>query len=210
MIQPTIVIVDYAVGNTHSVWNAIRGLGYKRLKISADEKDIAQADALILPGVGAFEECMRNLKDRRLDSILHHAVITNKKPILGICVGMQMMATQSEEKGHHLGLNWIPGKVVKLSLPPSYAVPHVGWNDVHHLHQAPLFSNATESPNYYFDHSFHYQGEAKFIVAHCDYGIPVTAAIQNNHICGVQFHPEKSQNNGLRLFRSFFNLVAQC
>ena len=210
MKQPTIVIVDYAVGNTHSVWNAIRGLGYKRLKISADEKEIAQADALILPGVGAFEECMRNLKDRRLDIILNTAVITNKKPILGICVGMQMMATQSEEKGLHLGLNWIPGNVVKLRLPKDYAVPHVGWNDVHHQHQVPLFSNATKSPNYYFDHSFHYQGDAKFITGHCDYGIPVTAAIQNNHICGVQFHPEKSQNNGLRLFRSFFNLVAQC
>ena len=210
MNQPDIVIVDYGVGNTHSVWNSIKALGYKKLNISADEKDINRADVLILPGVGAFDACVKNLKERRLDIILHEAVILQKKPILGICVGMQLMATMSEENGEHKGLNWIPGRVIKLDLSGNYAVPHVGWNDISQQLQSPLFSRTPEYPHFYFDHSYHYECDHKYITAQCDYGVQVTAAIELDNIYGVQFHPEKSQTNGLKLFRGFFNAVISC
>jgi glutamine amidotransferase len=190
MNQPNIVIVDYGVGNTQSIWNTIKALGYRKLNISAAEKDIRHADALILPGVGAFDACVKNLRERHLDFILHEAVLVQKKPILGICVGMQLMATVSEENGEHAGLDWIPGRVVKLDLPADYAVPHVGWNDIRHRFQNTLFSKTSESPHFYFDHSYHYQCDAEYITAQCDYGVQVTAAIERDNIYGVQFHPE--------------------
>jgi glutamine amidotransferase len=180
------------------------------LKISGAEEDLLNADALILPGVGAFEACAKRLRDRHLDTLLHEAVLIRKKNVLGICVGMQLMATVSEENGSHSGLDWIPGRVVKLNLPDSYAVPHVGWNDIRQRNKHMLFSRTSKSPNFYFDHSYHYQCDQQFVTAECDYGIPVTAAIKKDNIHGVQFHPEKSQNNGLRLFRSFFDYINSC
>ncbi len=211
MKKPTIVIIDYGVGNTHSVWNAIRSLDYHRLKISNQSQDLAAADALILPGVGAFEVCVQNLRTHHLDELLNEAVLVKQKPILGICVGMQLMADISEENGIHSGLGWIPGRVIKLNPPTPYAVPHVGWNDLQVTQTSPLFSSTDHAPHFYFDHSYHYQCDSKFIVATCDYALTVTAAIAHNHIYGVQFHPEKSQTNGLKLFRGFFNnAVSQC
>jgi glutamine amidotransferase len=207
MTQLNIVIVDYGIGNTFSVLNAIGALGYRKLKISSREVDILNADVLILPGVGSFETCANNLRERQLDIVLNEAVLTRNKPILGICVGMQLMASSSEENGLHIGLDWIPGRVVKLALPEIYAVPHVGWNDVRPLTKDILFSRTSELPNFYFDHSYHYQCDPAFVTAECDYGILLAAAIQKDNIHGVQFHPEKSQNNGLRLFRGFFNSI---
>jgi glutamine amidotransferase len=210
MSQPNIVIVDYGVGNTHSVYNTIKALGYRKLIISSAESDIHHADALILPGVGAFDACVKNLKERHLDTVLHEAVLVQKKPILGICVGMQLMATVSEENGEHYGLDWIPGRVVRLNLPSEYVVPHVGWNDIQPQFKNRLFYHTPVSPHFYFDHSYHYQCDSKYITAQCDYGVQVTASINRENIHGVQFHPEKSQINGLKLFRGFFNAVAGC
>lgn len=210
MIQPSIIIVDYGVGNTHSVWSAIHCMGYKKIKISNSSDDIYKSDALILPGVGAFEACARNLRERRLDAKLNEAVLGQKKPILGICVGMQLMATVSEENGIQEGLNWIPGRVKKLEVPSGFAVPHVGWNDIQCSRQDWLFSRTPETPNFYFDHSYHYECDSQYITAYCDYGAKVTSAIQKANIHGVQFHPEKSQTNGLKLFRGFFNSISKC
>ena len=210
MNQPSIVIVDYGVGNTYSVLNAIRALNYRRVKISNQSNEVFAADALILPGVGAFEACISNLRQRHLDEILNEAVMAKHKPILGICVGMQLMADASEENGLHTGLGWIPGRVVKLNLPTSYVVPHVGWNDLQVIQESPLFSHTDEASHFYFDHNSHYQCDDEFVVATTDYARPLTAAIAHNHIHGVQFHPEKSQTNGLKLFRCFFNAVDQC
>ncbi|HYG14551.1 MAG TPA: imidazole glycerol phosphate synthase subunit HisH [Bacteroidia bacterium] len=201
-----VVIIDYGVGNTHSVSNAIRALDYK-VKISSDENLIKEADALILPGVGAFDEAMSNLKARNIDHILNEQVLVNKKPILGICVGMQMLATLSEENGVHNGLNWIEGKVVRFKLPDDFAVPHVGWNDIAFKNQGPLFERNDEHANFYFDHSYHFECAPEFVAASCNYGIEVTAAVQKGNIFGVQFHPEKSQTNGLKMFRSFIESV---
>lgn len=202
-----IVIVDYGVGNTYSVSNAIKYLGYKKLSVSNDENVIKNAEVLILPGVGAFEEAVTNLKIRNLDLILHEEVLVKRKPILGICVGMQLMATLSEENGIHKGLNWIEGNVKKLHLPKDYAVPHVGWNDVSVNNRNPLFERNSHGSNFYFDHSYYFDCDEKYISAYCDYHIKVTAAIQKDNIFGVQFHPEKSQTNGLKLFRDFFNSI---
>lgn len=211
MNQPNIVIVDYGVGNTHSVLTAVKALGYRKLKISSFERDIVEhADALILPGVGAFEACVQNLRLRHLDHFLNEAVLVRKKPILGICVGMQLMATGSEENGKHAGLNWIPGQVVRLDAPAGYPTPHVGWNDIRCKRTDVLFARTSGDPNFYFDHGYHYRCDPRYVTAECDYGITVTAAIGHENIHGVQFHPEKSQDNGLRLFRGFFNAVAQC
>lgn len=206
-LKENIVIVDYGVGNTNSVSNAIKYLGYNKLIISDNEFVIKNADVLILPGVGAFEEAANNLRARNLDLILNEQVLEKKKPILGICVGMQLMATLSEENGIHNGLNWIEGKVKKLQLPKEFAVPHVGWNDVTVNSIKPLFERNVDNSNFYFDHSYYYDCDPSYVSAYCDYHIKVTAAIQKDNIFGVQFHPEKSQTNGLKLFRDFFNSI---
>lgn len=205
--NPIIVIIDYGVGNTHSVINAILRLGYTKVLVSDKEADIKSADVLILPGVGAFDEAVRNLKSHNLLEVLNETVLIKKKPILGICVGMQLLAEGSEENGWHEGLNWIPGKVKKLKLPPYYAVPQVGWNNIKFNNRDPLFSRTSENPNFYFDHSYYFETEPDYCLAWCDYGIQVTAAVQMDNIFGVQFHPEKSQTNGLKLFRGFFNAI---
>ncbi len=207
--QPSIVIIDYGVGNTQSVSNAIRYLDYKKVKISCDFKDIENADALILPGVGAFEEAIQNIEKRNLIEILNHQVIEIKKPILGICVGMQLLATFSEENGMHKGLNWIKGGVKKLNLSKEFVVPHVGWNDIIIKTKDPLFTKNSDTCNFYFDHSYYFDcDEENNVIAYCDYDIRVTAAVQKDNIFGVQFHPEKSHNNGLKMFRGFINGIS--
>ena len=118
-----------------------------------------------------------------------------------------MLATHSEENGIHEGLNWIEGRVKKLELPEGFRVPHVGWNNVNIDNKAPLFQKNITSTNFYFDHSYHFNCESKYISSWCDYGVKVTASVQKDNIFGVQFHPEKSQSNGLKLFRNFFNFV---
>lgn len=202
-----IVIIDYGVGNIHSVSNAINYLGYNNIMISSDQNQISQADVFILPGVGAFEEAINNLHKKNLEEILFEEVVVKKKPILGICVGMQMMATFSEENGFHKGLNWISGKVKKLNLPDQFAVPHVGWNDVTVVKNSPLFNMNSNLNHFYFDHSYHFECDNKYVSSYCEYGVKIAASVQYENIFGVQFHPEKSQNNGLKLFRSFFNSI---
>jgi len=199
-------IIDYGVGNVHSVVNAISFLGYK-IKVSRDFKDIEQADAIILPGVGACDEAIKNLRKYNLELVLNEQVIIRKKPILGICVGMQMLANGSHENGWHKGLEWINGEVKKLELPKAYSIPHVGWNDIIVKKEEPIFTRYNKGTSFYFDHSYHFECEEQYKAAICDYGVLVTAAVQKENIFGVQFHPEKSQTNGLKLFRSFFNSI---
>lgn len=211
MKQPNIVIADYGVGNINSIRSAVTALGYTKLSLSASPEVLVNADAIILPGVGAFAECMNNLKRCHLNDTLAEAVLGRKRPLLGICAGMQLLADFSDEGGRHEGLGWVPGDVRRLELPFGFRVPHVGWNDVRPLRREPFFARMGNAPDFYFDHSYHFNCEERYVLAKCDYGIEVVAAVQREHIIGVQFHPEKSQENGLKLFRSFFNqVVDQC
>jgi glutamine amidotransferase len=207
MKKLSVCIIDYGVGNTHSVGNALKYLDYS-VKISNNPEIIQKADVLILPGVGAFDSAISNLRNAGLEPVLNDLVIKNKKPILGICVGMQMMASFSEENGLHKGLDWIKGSVVKISQNQGIRVPHVGWNTIELSINEPLFNMANNESHFYFDHSFHFlPNDHSHLAAFVEYGSRITAAVKLEHICGVQFHPEKSQLNGLKLFRSFMNSI---
>jgi glutamine amidotransferase len=205
MKQPNIVIVDYKIGNISSIINTLKLLGYNKIKYTSDSQELINSDVLILPGVGAFDEAIKNLNNLTNFSLLNELVLINKKPILGICVGMQLFAKSSSENGFHNGLNWIDGEVIKLELPSNLLIPHVGWNNIEIKKSTSLFSNYKDKSHFYFDHSYHFVCEDKFVTSICNYGININSSIQNENIFGVQFHPEKSQNAGLRLFRSFFN-----
>ena len=208
-LKQKIVIVDYGVGNIRSVFNSISTLGYKKLKVSSTQKDLSDADMLILPGVGAFDEAIRNITSRNLIPLLNEQVIQLKKPILGICVGMQLLTDGSEENGWHDGLGWIPGRIEKIKIKKGFHVPHVGWNNIKFDQTCILSSNLGEEKHFYFDHSYSYEGDEKYVCASCEYGGKINSVIQLNNIFGVQFHPEKSQTNGLKLFRNFFNNLSE-
>lgn len=206
-MKKQIAIIDYGVGNTQSVKDAL-GMLDCDVRITDSVEDLKAADALILPGVGAYEAAMNNLRSRELVSPLTDLVVKNKKPILGICLGMQLLADTSEENGLHQGLGWIPGRVTKIENKNALRVPHVGWNDVQMVGDSPLFNRIRGEANFYFDHSYHFQPtNSRDIVATVDYGTPLVAAVQHLNIFGVQFHPEKSQLTGLRLMKGFINSI---
>ena len=202
------VIVDYGMGNLQSVVNAFRFLGCPAL--ISDRKEIIRcADAVILPGVGAFGEAMNNLKKFDLIGILNQKVLQQKIPFLGICLGMQLIAKDSEEHGLHQGLGWINAHVKKIKVKQGTRLPHIGWNNVTVHQPAPLFMDISRDFNFYFVRSYQLECDPALVSATCDYDGRVTAAVQKDNILATQFHPEKSQENGLRVLRGFINFVAQ-
>jgi glutamine amidotransferase len=200
------VIVDYGMGNLQSVLNAFKYLNCNAV-ISDKIEDVERADAVILPGVGAFGEAMRNLKNIKMIDALNVHVMEKKKPFLGICLGMQLIVLDSEENGNHKGLGWIPGHVRMIKVPQQLRLPHIGWNDVSFTKESPLFKHIINDSNFYFVHSFQVECDDRYITATCTYGAEVTAAIQERNIFATQFHPEKSQENGLRVLRGFADYV---
>lgn len=202
-----IVILDYDMGNTFSISNALTKLGYESI-ISSDKETINNADALILPGVGAFKEAMFNLKQKELIETLNHNVLEKKKPILGICLGMQLMANSSEEMGETKGLGWIEGEVKTIDIP-NVRVPHVGWNSIEITKQDPLYKGLSSDIHFYFDHSYHFVCKEEFVSAYTLYDELLVASIQKENILATQFHPEKSQTMGLKLLRNFLNFVEE-
>ena len=202
-----IVIIDYKMGNTLSISNALEKLGYEAI-ISSDHDDINNADALILPGVGAFKEAMENIKANNLLDILNDNVINKSKPIFGICLGMQIMANSGQEMGDTQGFGWIDAKVEKIATP-NVRVPHVGWNSIEVIKKEPLFTNIDSDIHFYFDHSFHFICDEKYISSITSYKKPITASIQKENIFATQFHPEKSQIMGLKLMRNFLNYIEE-
>jgi len=201
-------IIDYEMGNLRSVEKAFESLGFAA-RISADPKDIKTADKVVLPGVGAFRDCINNLRDGGfVDPLMAH--IAAGKPMLGICVGMQMLFDVSEEFGTHQGLGIIPGKVVRF---PSgmvennerLKVPHMGWNNISIKQQSPLFKGIEDKSFVYFVHSYYCAAEnSADIAATCRYGdVEFCASIWRDNIMATQFHPEKSQDVGLSIFTNF-------
>lgn len=201
----TVAIVDYEMGNIKSIENAINYIGDFNIKITADGDSILQADIIILPGVGAFPDAMQKLKERNLVAVLNEAVITNKTPTLGICLGMQLLFDSSEEKVVTDGLGWIPGKVVYMEPKGNLRVPHIGWNSLILSEYDSLFSFLDHDKDFYFVHSLYVQCEDSHVLARFQYGVAMVASVKKDNIVGMQFHPEKSQKNGLTALRSFFH-----
>lgn len=201
-----VVIVDYGMGNVGSVKNALTFLGYEAV-VSSSSEDLERATHLILLGVGAFADGMKNLNSAGLVPVLESEVLERRKPILGLCLGMQLLASVGEEGGLHKGLGWIKGRVQRFRVDEKlYKVPHVGWNDVVPQERATLF-RGVKRPIFYFVHSYHLVPEDKSIIAaETEYGGRFVSAIEKDNIFGLQFHPEKSQQEGLKVLENFLNL----
>ena len=201
---PSIVIIDCGVGNHQSVWNALKLLGYSAT-ITSSPDAIAGASHLIFPGVGSFSEGMEGVSKRNLTPLLTEEVLKKKKPILGICLGMQLFATEGHEYGNFKGLGWIPGTVEQIDTSTSrLRLPHIGWNDVSITRDHPITRGYSQKPIFYFVHSYHLiPDDSQVILGTADYGSAVTAIIAKDNIVGVQFHPEKSHEDGLQIFRNF-------
>ncbi len=201
-----IVIVDYGLGNLFSVQKALEMVGAD-VKISGRAEDIRTAERIILPGVGAFADGMNYLRAKGLDTVLTEEVMGKKKPFLGICLGLQFLAEVGEEYGEHKGLGWIKGRVRKLNVEHlGLKIPHIGWNDLEYIRPSPLFAGVNPGADFYFVLSYHLAvGDPADLVATATYGEKITAAIQRGNIFATQFHPEKSQDNGLKLLENFLS-----
>ncbi|OPY88873.1 MAG: Imidazole glycerol phosphate synthase subunit HisH 1 [Syntrophaceae bacterium PtaU1.Bin231] len=197
-------IVDYGMGNLLSVRHALESLGADTA-ILADPEELADADRLVLPGVGAFAEGIRRLRETGLADALGKAVKGRLVPILGICLGMQLMARRGFEGGVHDGLGWFDGDVVRLPQESAdVRLPHVGWNDVSPRTQSVLFRGLPACADFYFVHSYHLCcRDGRDVEAACEYGVSFAAAVRKDHVFATQFHPEKSQDHGLRVLENF-------
>ncbi len=200
-----IVVVDYGLGNLGSIVNMLKKVGV-RATMSSDPELIADADRLILPGVGAFDNGMRNLSEKGLIPILNQKVLSDGTPILGICLGMQLFTEESEE-GILPGLGWIRGRTIRFRIDqPSTGlrIPHMGWNRLTLVRPSGLLRNIEANARYYFVHSYHVVCEdEEDVLATTHYGYTFPSAIERHNIFGTQFHPEKSHRFGVQLFRDF-------
>jgi glutamine amidotransferase len=197
-------IIDYGMGNLLSVYHALKMVGAE-VKIFKHPDNLKHAARIVLPGVGAFRDCMENLRETGFVEALNEFVLRQGKPILGICLGMQAMSRRSFEGGEFQGLGWFDADVVRLQ-PNNSAlrVPQIGWNEVNYLQESPLFSGLPISPDFYFVHSYFMKFDNCVNVdAFCDYGGIVTAAVRKKNIFATQFHPEKSQDYGLKIIENF-------
>jgi glutamine amidotransferase len=199
-----IAIVDYGASNLHSVRHALEAVGAD-VVLARTPEQLHAADRIVLPGVGAFGECIKNLRASGLMQALHEMVFDRGKPLLGICLGLQVLARDSEEGGVHAGLGWIAGSVRMITAAGAgMKVPHVGWNEVLVTRSSGMFKGLRSDPSFYFVHSYHFVADdPSVLAATTNYGGVITAAIQRDNVFATQFHPEKSQQNGLRLLENF-------
>jgi glutamine amidotransferase len=204
-----VTIIDLDIGNLHSVANAFRRIGAE-VSIVTTASEVKDARVLVLPGVGAFGRAMTNLHQRGLAPILHEHVEQRRTPLIGICLGMQLLATRSYEHGVTEGLGLIPGEVKRLEpAPPEYLVPNIGWVEVHAAKPSPMFPEGVDGQAFYHVHSYHLVCEqpsdaaATFAFA----GQRIVTAVERDNVFGVQFHPEKSQDAGLNLLSSLLRHV---
>ncbi len=204
-----IAIIDYGVGNLFSLRSSLAAIGAEA-RVTGDPREIARAEKLILPGVGAFADAAALLRRDGLDQVVLNQAEAGK-PLLGICLGMQLLLDESLEYGRHQGLGLIPGTVspIRDVIPPDYKVPHIGWNALHFPKDrpvSPLFHLIREGAWVYFVHSYYAAGCPAHTVATAEYGSPLTAAVARDNVYGVQFHPEKSGTVGLQILRAFCSL----
>lgn len=197
-----VAIVDYGMGNIRSIASALKYVGVDNVVVTAEYERLKQADALILPGVGAFGKAMSKMKEINLDKYLGELVLTNRKPILGICLGMQLLGMSSDENGQNTGLGLIKGNVRKFAAS-NVKIPHVGFDQVKINKTAKLYKGFPECADFYFTHSFRMLSEYNINQSLCNYGEEFIASFESGNIVGVQFHPELSQHNGLNLIRNF-------
>ncbi|MUG47094.1 imidazole glycerol phosphate synthase subunit HisH [Paenibacillus woosongensis] len=200
-----IAIVDYGMGNLHSVSKAVERLGYEGI-VTGDAAEILGADGVLLPGVGAFGDAMAHLRGTGLDAVVRQAA-AGGTPLLGICLGMQLLFGESEEHGRNEGLGILPGRAVRFA-GGEYKVPHMGWNRLSFLQPDNPLLAGLEEGHVYFVHSYHVEPQAKSdLIAVTDYGHPVTAIVGRDNVYGMQFHPEKSGELGMALLRNFLALA---
>ena len=206
----TTVIVDYESGNLHSAEKAFQRMaaetGAGAVAVTSDPDTVRAAARVVLPGDGAFPACQKELYDHRgLFEAIEDAVIKGGRPFMGICIGMQMMATRGLEYTETPGFDWIPGTVAAISpSDPSLKIPHMGWNDLVIDHPHPIFEGIETGHHAYFVHSYQFEvADPAHRLAHCDYAGDVTAVVGRDNIVGTQFHPEKSQSTGLRMIANF-------
>ena len=199
-------IVDYGMGNLLSVYNAFDYLG-AAVTICKHPEDLAGVDRIVIPGVGAFKDCIDKINQTGFFEALNEEVIKNAKPTLGICLGMQVMGTRSFEGGEFIGFGWFDADIVRLApSDPTHRIPNIGWNTIKYNKGVPLFNGLTEEPDFYFVHSYYMKAnDPKDVVAVYDYTYDVTASVLKNNIFATQFHPEKSQEFGLKILENFID-----
>ena len=206
-MKDKIIIVDYGMGNLFSVRKKLYSLGIDAI-VTSDKKELETADKIILPGVGHFAKAMENLKNKGLIKVLNQAVLVEKKPVLGICLGVQLMAKFSEE-GNVDGLGWIDATVERFKIKDTlkYKVPQMGWNTVSQEKDSKLMHNISLEDEFYFVHSYHLNVlEKEIILNKTNYEYDFVSAIEKDNIFGVQYHPEKSHNAGAQLIKNFIEL----
>jgi imidazole glycerol-phosphate synthase subunit HisH len=201
-----IAIIDYGMGNLRSVEKALESLGAE-VVVTSNPDVVRQAEGVVLPGVGAFGDAMENLQNIGMIPAIHEYVATGK-PLLGICLGMQLLFTSSEEHGHTEGLNLLPGRIVMMQ--GDFKIPHIGWNDLILKQQSPLLEGVVDGDYVYWVHSLFLQPEVdnqSVLLAGTDYFGEVPGIVGRGNVFGIQFHPEKSSRVGLQLLRNFLNMV---
>lgn len=199
-----ITVIDYGVGNIGALLNMFEFLGIDA-QASGDARAIASAERLVLPGIGAFDKAMSTLRARQLVEPLNDAVLERRTPVLGVCLGMQLLARRSDE-GSEPGLGWIEADVrrIETKAGSSLKVPHIGWMEIAPTRASSLFEPGQPQERYYFDHAYHMVCDRRDdVAATFDYGTPLCCAVERGHVAGVQFHPEKSHRFGMRLLRAF-------
>lgn len=198
-----IAVVDYGVGNLFSLSSSFKAIGAD-IKITNNEVEIKSAEKIVLPGVGAFGDAIKKLRDTKLDKVIIDEA-NSGKDIIGICLGMQLLFEKSFEYGQHAGLGLLKGEIIPMegSLPNDLKIPHIGWNALHFQKQSHLLSGINENDCVYFVHSFYASGCDQSLIATAEYGKEIPAIVQKDNIMGCQFHPEKSGNVGLAILKAF-------
>ena len=204
--MPSVAVIDYGMGNLHSVAKALEHVGARQVEVTSDAERILAADRVVLPGVGAIRDCVSELRQLGLDSVVRQAAA--EKPLLGICVGMQMLLEHSEENSGVDGLGLFPGQVrffgdeLREASGERLKVPHMGWNQVTQSIDHPLWHRIEQNARFYFVHSY-YAEPGRQTAGRCHYGVDFAAAVATDNVFATQFHPEKSHTNGLQLLQNF-------